>query len=179
MSAFLKSTIITNRDATPKVFTDSYLSGGILEEQQGSVFVGASDSAKSFYRLISIPSNARVSQLYWQADAIGSSGPGQFDVAVWYPTTLPLGGGAFLASGSAGAMISSSIFATALTANAAVALTEITNQSLNYTIPLQETPLWNVLGMASDPEIDLDMGFVVRSATTATGYIGLRCRYQY
>lgn len=175
----LKSTVIANRDATPKVLTDSYLGGGLYEEVQGSVKTGASDNAASVYRLIQVPSNARVSSIFWQADAIGSGGPTQLDVAVWFPTTVPLGGGAFLASGSAAAFISSSIFATALTANAAVALTEITNQSTNYTIPLQETPLWNVLGFVTDPEVDFDIGFSLRSATQAAGYVGLKCRYQY
>lgn len=179
MSAFLKSTLLTNRDATPKVLTDSFLGGGIVEEVQGSVKVGATDTANSYYRLISVPSNARISQLSWQSDAIGTSAGTQLDVAVWYPSQLPAGGGNFLAAGSAAAILSSSAFATALTANAATALTDITNQSLNYTIPLQETPLWNVLGFATDPEISFDMGFVTRIATGATGYVGLKCRYQY
>lgn len=174
----LKSTLITNRDATPKVLTDAYLAGGIMEEAQGSVKTGASDNAASVYRLVQVPSNARVSAIFWQADALGSGC--QLDVAVWYPTTLPLGGGNFLASGSSAALISSSIFATALAGSgSAVALTEITNQSLNYTIPLQETPLWNVLGLASDPEIDFDIGFSLRFATASAGYAGLKVRYQY
>lgn len=179
MSSFLKSTIISNRDATPKVFTDSFLDGGKMVETQGSVKVGTSDSANSYYRLVQVPSNARVSQLYWQADAIGTSAGMIVDLAVWYPTSIPTGGANFLASGSSGAILSSSIFAGNLTANSAIALTEITNQSLNYLIPLQETPLWNVLGFASDPELDFDLGFVTRVATGAAGYIGLRARYQF
>ncbi len=148
-----------------------------MEEVIGSVKTGASDTANSYYRLVSVPSNARVSELYWQADTLGSGTV--LDVGVWYPTVVPTGGGAFLASGSAGVLISSSFFATALTANGAVALTLITNQSTNYLIPLQETPLWNVLGMATDPEISLDMGFVTRVGTAAAGYVGLKCKYQY
>lgn len=177
MSAFLKSTLITNRDATPKVLTDAFLSGGIMEEVMGSVKTGASDTANSYYRLISVPSNARLSELKWQSDALGSGCV--VDVGVWYPTSIPTGGASFLASGSSGAIISSSIFAAGLTAPAATALTEITNQSLNYLIPLQETPLWNVLGFALDPEINFDLGFVTRVATAAAGYVGLKCRYQY
>ncbi len=174
----LKSTLITNRDATPKVLTDAYLAGGIMEEAQGSVKTGAADTAASVYRLVQVPSNARVSALFWQADALGSGCV--LDVAVFYPTTVPLGGGAFLASGSAAAMISSSIFATGLAGStSAVALTEITNQSTNYLIPLQETPLWNVLGMVTDPEVDFDIGFSLRVATASAGYVGLKCRYQY
>ena len=179
MSSFLKSTLLANRDATPKVLSDAFLAGGILSETIGSVKVGTSDSANSYYRLISIPSNARISQLYWQSDAIGSGGPTQLDVAVWYPTSIPTGGANFLASGSSGAILSSSFFATALQANTANALTEITNSSTNYLIPLQETPLWNVLGFTADPEISFDIGFVTRTATQAAGYVGLKCRYQY
>ncbi len=177
MSVF-KGTLIANRDATPKVLSDGYLAGGQYEEAQGSFKTGI-DGAGTSYRLIQVPSNARLSSLFWQSDATGSGGPGQMDVGVWFPTTLPLGGGAFLAAGSAGMIISSSIFATALQANSAVALTEITNQSTNYTIPLQETPLWNVLGFVTDPEVDFDIGFVARAATTVAGYVGLKCRYQY
>lgn len=176
--ANLKSTLLTNRDATPKVLTDAYLSGGIMEEVQGSVKTGNPDAAGSTYRLVSVPSNARISQIYWQADALGSGC--QLDVAVWYPTQVPQGGAAFLAASVAATLISSSIFATALAGSAsAVALTEVTNQSTNYLIPLQETPLWNVLGLASDPEVSLDIGFSLRFATAAAGYAGLKVRYQY
>lgn len=179
MSAFLKSTFITNRDATPKVLSDSFLVGGQYEEVIGSVLVGAADTAKSFYRLVTVPSNARVSEIWWQADAIGSSGSTSLDVGVFYPTTIPQGGANFLANTLAGTLISSSIFATALTAAAPVALTQITNQSLNYLIPNQELPLWQVLGLTADPEIDFDLGFSVRVATLAAGYVGLKCKYQY
>lgn len=177
MSAFLKSTLITNRDATPKVLSDSFLSGGLMEEVQGSVKTGASDTANSYYRLVPVPSNAKVSQIYWQSEALGSGCV--LDVGVWYPTSIPVGGGNFLSSGSSGAIISSSIFAAGLTAPGANALTEITNQSGNYLIPLQETTLWNVLGFASDPEISFDIGFVTRVATASAGYAGLKVRYQY
>lgn len=177
MSTFLKSTLLTNRDATPKVLTDGYLSGGLYEEAQGSVKTGATDTANSYYRLVSVPSNARVSSIFWQSDALGSGCV--VDVGVFYPTTVPTGGGNFLAASLGGTIVGTSFFATGLTAPAANALTEITNQSTNYSIPLQETPLWNVLGLTADPEIDFDIGFVTRVATAAAGYIGLKVRYQY
>lgn len=173
----MKSTLLTNRDATPKVLTDAYLSGGILEESQGSIKTNNGDNAGSQYRLISVESNARVSSLIWQSDSLGSGCI--LDVAVWYPTAVPQGGANFLAASLAGTLISSSIFAAGLTAPSANALTEITNQSANYLIPLQETPLWNVLGLTSDPEISFDIGFTLRAATAAAGYVGLKGRYQY
>lgn len=179
MSTFLKSTLITNRDATPKVLTDAYLSGGIMEEVMGSVKTGSSDPAGTFYRLIQVPSNARVSQLYWQTDTILSN-TCALDVGVWYPTAIPQGGGAFLAAGSAGSFVGTSFFATNLNPSAAIiGLTEITNQSGNYLVPLQETPLWNVLGFVTDPEVSMDLGFSVRVANSVAGYVSLKCRYQY
>jgi len=176
MSVF-KSTLIANRDANPKVLIDAFLSGGLYQETQGSVKTGAADAAGTTYRLVSIPSNARLSMLEWQSDSLGSGCV--LDVGVWFPTTVPLGGAAFLASGSAAALISSSIFAAGLTAPAATTLTEITNQSTNYLIPLQETPLWNVLGFVTDPEVSFDIGFIARIATASAGYVGLKARYQY
>lgn len=176
--ANLKSTIITNRDATPKVFTDGFLQGGASAETKGSVLTGASDAAASTYRLVSVPSDARVSSLTWQTSATLGSGC-MLDVAVWFPTSIQQGGGNFLTSGSASALISSSIFATALAAASAIALTDITNQSGNYLVPLQETPLWNVLGLVADPGIYFDIGFSLRAATASAGYVGLKCVYQY
>jgi len=174
MSAFLKSTFITNRDAVPKVLTDSYLAGGILSDAIGSVKTGASDTANSYYRLISVPSNARVCELKYQTEGLGSGCI--IDVAAWYPTQIPVGGANFLAGSLAGTIISSSAFGSSgITAPAANALTEVVAGN----IALQETPLWNILGLTSDPEIDFDLGFVTRVATASAGYVGLRCKYQY
>lgn len=174
--ANLKSTFITNRDATPKVFSDASLQNGHMCEAIGSVLTGASDSALSTYRLISIPSNARLSQLYWQSGALSNSAA--MNVAAWFPSSVQVGGGAFLASGSAAALISSSVFAVGLLGGTATALTEITNSTGNYLIPLQETPLWNVLGLAVDPECNIDMGMMLSVGTGAAGYVGLKARYQ-
>lgn len=144
----------------------------------GSIFNTASDAAGSTYRCISIPSNARLESLKWQTSATLGSGC-VMDVGVWFPTSLPQGGGNFLATACAGILISSSIFATALIPNAATSITDITNQSGNYLVPLQETPLWNVLGFVSDPEINFDIGFVLRAASASQGYAGLKATYQY
>lgn len=177
MSSFFKSTLLTNRDATPKVLTDGFLSGGTGTDTVGSVQVGTSDSAGSFYRLVQVPSNARIDSIRWQSGALSNSCA--LDIAVWYPTTIPTGGGNFVPSACAGAIIASSVFATNLLAGSANQATDVTNQSGNYLIPLQETPLWNVLGFATDPELFFDIGFSVRVATGASGYVGLKVAYQF
>jgi hypothetical protein len=178
MSTFLKSTLITNRDAVPKVLTDGLLAGGEVTQTIGSVLTGSSDPAGTYYRLVSVPSNARLTQLWWQAQALSNSCI--LDVAVLYPEAIPQGGANFIPSACAGILISSSIFAAGLTAGLSNALTDITNNSGNYSIPLQETPLWNVLGIfTADPEIPFDLGFSVRVTNSASGYVGLKCAYQY
>lgn len=177
--ANLKSTLLTNRDATPKVLTDGFLSGGTGTESVGSVLTGTSDAAGSTYRLVQVPSDARLDVLKWQTSASLGSGC-ILDVAVWYPTVVPQGGANFLAASVGGTLISSSIFATALGGTtAAIASTDITNQSGNYTVQIQEQPMWQVLGLVSDPEIDFDMGFTLRAATAAAGYVGMKASYQF
>src|ERR1700682_3790224 len=110
MSTF-KSTIITQRDATPKVLVDGSLAGGMVTVWQGGLNLPAA-GAGPFLKLVSIPSNGRISAIRWQEG--GLSGSSKLDVAVFYPTAIPVGGGSFLASGSSGVILASSIFATNL-----------------------------------------------------------------
>jgi hypothetical protein len=175
----LKSTAITNRDATPKVLTDAYISGGQVDQAYGWVFTGSADNAGSQYRLCQVPSDVRLSALDMSNTALGSGCI--LDIAVWYPTYVPSGGGAFLAQSLASTLISSSAFNTGIVGNTAQAT--YTNQivatntfnGVNY----QEMPLWQMVGLASDPEIPLDIGISVRIATATAGYIGLKSTFSF
>lgn len=170
----IKSTMITNRDASPPVLTDAYVANGEVCEAEGYVQTyGAADAAGSFYRLVSVPSNARVSSLEFQADALGTGAA--LDVGVYYPTYIPVGAG--LSAASAGAVINTQLFASALGCSAATAATNIINSSTNNTIAKQEKPLWDAAGLASDPGIDLDIVVRVQTAIVLQGYIGLKARY--
>lgn len=175
----LKSTAITNRDAVPKVNTDAFISGGQVDQAYGWVFTGSADSAGSQYRLCQVPSDVRLSALDFSNTALGSGCI--LDIAVWYPTYVPPGGGAFLASSLASTLISSSAFNTGIVGNTATAT--FTNQivatntfnGVNY----QEMPLWQMVGLTSDPEIPLDLGISVRLAVATAGYIGLKATFSF
>lgn len=170
----ITSTVISNRDATPKVLTDALVSGGELLESEGYVQThGSADAADSLYRLCSVPSNARISSLEFQADALGSGAA--LDVGVYWPTFIPLGAG--LSASKASAVINTQLFASALGCSAATAATNVVNQSTNNTIVKQELPLWSAAGLASDPGIELDIVVHVQTAIAAQGYIGLKARY--
>lgn len=170
----LLSTVISNRDATPKVLTDSYVAGGGLKAAEGYVQTfGLADAAGSTYRMLSIPSNARVESVKIQSDALGTGCT--LDVGVWWPTFIPVGAG--LAASVASTSINTALFAAAIAASNTNASTDITNQSTTNTIVNQELPLWQAAGLASDPGIDLDIVVYVHAAVAKQGYIGIKAVY--
>src|SRR3972149_12341690 len=65
-----KSTFITNADAEPKVLTSDYISKGTLYEAVGTVEVAAADDDGSVYRMVRVPSNARITSILTGCDAI-------------------------------------------------------------------------------------------------------------
>ncbi len=177
--ANLFSTLITNRDATPKVLTDSFIAEGTLTGSYGYIFSGASDAAGTAYKLVSVPSNSRLVALGLTNTTLGNSSV--IDIGVWYPTTVPVGGGAFLAASLGASIIGSSNFTTGMlgdTANVTpleMIKTTNTRQGPNY----QEMPLWQMLNLTADPECMLDIGVSVRVAVATAGYVGLRATFQY
>lgn len=175
MSTFtVKSTVISNRDASPQVMSDPLVVGGEVLEVTGYVTTyGASDGAGSLYKLLTVPSNARLSSLLLQAGALGSGAA--LDIGVFWPTYIPVGAG--LSASNAGAVINTQLFCSALGCSAATALTDITNSSTNNSIANQELPLWSMAGLTSDPGIDLDIVARVQTAIATQGVIGLKARY--
>jgi len=170
----IKSTVISNRDATPKVFTDALVDGGRLCGTEGYVQTfGSADGAGSIYRMCPVPSGARVEAVKLQAGALGSGAA--VNVGVYYPTYIPIGAG--LSSSNVSAVINTTLFVSALGMSAATSLTDVTNSSGNNTIQNQELPLWSACGLASDPMMDLDICVEVSTAIATQGYIGLKVTY--
>lgn len=178
MSVFsIKSTVIANRDATGiRSLTDSVFAKGTLRESLGVEKTGnAIIDAASTIKLCTVPSRARISALDYFAQALGTSA---LDIAVWYPTNVPTGGGANLAASVGGTLISSSVFAANIAGvDTGITPTDGLGTLTTNTIPKRSQPLWQQLGLTADPEIDLDIGFSVRTATSVQGYVGLRAQY--
>lgn len=170
MSSFnIKSTMIANRDATPAILTDAVFAKGTVAEAIGADRIPTTADVGSQVRLISVPSSARLSALEYFNAQLGTSA---LDIAVWFPTTVPVGSGIV-----ASRLISSSAFAANIagvdTGTVADAMGTIAQQSAQRRLQ----PLWQSLGLASDPGIDLDMGFTIRTTNSIAGYAGLRARY--
>lgn len=180
MSAFnIKSTVLAARDATPKTLANAFLNRSAVKEAYGVQKVSSAgtdlNTAGTQIRLVTVPSNARLSTLEYAGTSCGTSA---LDVAVWYPTYVPAGGGANLTSANAATLISSSAFL----ANITVPDTDqvfVTAMPALSTLSMQkqEQPLWQMLGLTADPELNLDLGFSVRTACAINGYVGLRARY--
>lgn len=168
------STILTNRDATPKVLSDALLAKGEVCDTYGQIQTStASDGVDSLYRMFSIPSNARIASIVLQADALGSGC--KLDVGVYWPTFIPVGAG--LSASNQSAVIATQFFCSALGCSAATAATNVMNSNGANTIAKQELPLWSAIGLSADPGIDLDIVVHVNAAVAAQGFIGLRGNY--
>ena len=168
----LKSVQISNRDSLPKIFTDAFVDAGYAKGTIGSVQTGAADSVGSVYRLIQVPSNARLSALDFVCDAAG----GAVDIGAYYPTYVPKGDGK-LDTVVPGSVINQNFFAAAQSAAAVLKQTSVLNASGYNTISKQEMTLWAALGMAQDPGILLDICLTVTTAMSAAGFIGLKATY--
>ena len=120
-----------------------------------------------------IPSNARIHGLTMQSDALATGCT--LDVGVYYPTSIPVGAG--LSASSASAVIATAFFASAVACSAALVQTDVLNESGSNTIAKQDMPLWQAIGLASDPGINLDICVTVAGAVAAQGYIGLKAEY--
>jgi len=178
----LKSNQITNRDATPKVLTDAGIGAGSVNHSQDWVYSAGSDSAASAWRICQVPSEGFLGNIEFMNGALGSGCV--LDIAAWYPTNFQSGGGAFLAQSLTGTLISSSAFLAQINGNTANAtftsgMSNTATGSFSGINYLMTQPLWVILGLSSDPECDIDIGFSVRLAVSSAGYVGMKTSYSY
>jgi len=157
----LKSTTITNRDATPAKLTDARISGGMLREACGHVQSNSDDSGNSEYLMCIVPSNARVSQILLSSDDSGTTGTanvGVFDMD--------------------GDVVDEDLFALAVDINtAALTHSDVTYESGNFGVEDSEKPLWEALGNSEDTQTEYIIGLKLTAAVTAATDMALKVRY--
>lgn len=161
----LKSTPITNADATPVVLNNSRVADGVMREAVGTKQVSASASIGSTYRLCRIPSNARVSQVVLANDAFDTTGAGDI--------------GLYKTAADGGAVVNAGFFASAVAMTAASGGTDVTHESLVFGVEKAEKPLWEALGLSADPMIQYDVVITLTTANgaAATPDVTLKVRY--
>jgi hypothetical protein len=160
----LKSTAVTNADATPVVINNPAASAGMLRAVAATLENTASDSVGSTYRMVRVPSNARIHRVIYAADAAGATG--QVDVGVYQTAE------------NGGAVVDADHFASALDPGAgAVASTDVTHESGVYGIDDVVKPLWEALGLSSDPKRDYDIVLTVVEIMADAGTQMLKVEY--
>ncbi len=172
----IKSKVLANRDAVPSVLSNPEIAQGLLKGTLGVERTGAAIiDAASTIRLFTMPSNARLHSLEYAAQGLGTSA---LDIAVWYPTTIPQGGLNAPAASLAGTLVSSSAFGANIAGvDTGIAWTDGMGLPSVLSIPKRSQQLWQMLGLSTDPSVDLDFGFTVRTATSVQGYVGMRASY--
>lgn len=170
----VKSTPITNLDASPVVpNTAGEGAAAELMEIFGYATAVASSTADATYQLVRVPSNCKVKQILFESAAQGA---GKFDLGAYYATD---GQGGHAAALLAAAAIDQDFFATAIDCASAVTVTDVTNESGTYTLDKRNQPLWQALGLTSDPGGSIDIVATVKTTdvTTGTGKFGISVRY--
>lgn len=157
----LKSTPITNLDASPPVRTTTgFGAAGVLIHVDGTLTVTTGKTLGSTYAMVRLPSTARVKRVEACLDAAVTTFDA--DIGVYYPTGGPV------PSGTAnGTVILAALFASAVDLHAIIVPTGYLDESTTYTAAKRQQPLWQAAGLTSDPGCMLDI--VLTSTSTNSG----------
>ena len=163
----VSSTIITNRDASPRVLNNSRISKGSLVSVAATAEVAATDNIGSIYKLVSIPSNARVGQLLLSCDSLGTAGAANVGI---YQTTE---------NGSA--VVDVDFFALTQSLTTALKNSDITFQAngagASNDVAKIEMPLWQAMGLTADTKRDYDICATLTTAPISAGTLSIQCSY--
>ena len=135
----VKSTAITNANATPSVPNNPYLMGGLMRTSVGKAIIADVADVASTYRLVRVPASARIVGMRLTSDASGATGT--VDIGI-YKTAR-----------DGGAVVSVALFANAkdlFTAALADAFISVAPEN-------KEKRLWELAGLTADPGIDYDI----------------------
>lgn len=161
-TANTKATAVTNADATPPKMNALGIAGGRLRTLVGTVEVAAADDDNSVYRFARVHSSWRISAIELFNDAITAG------------TAYHVGIHETAENGAAA--VDADVFATSVDLSSArVAPLDVTFEALD--IAKIEKPLWEVLGLTSDPNKYYDLTMTGATVGTAAGTISIRVRY--
>lgn len=175
-SEALKSTAITNWDAVP-VVNNQAGKGGVARvfSVSESMLVSASANAGSTYRMVRLPSTAKVKHLWFESEAMGA---GKFNLSAYYSDSVN-DGTAVANQGLIVPTTGDQFFASDVDCASAVALADLINESGNNPPQNRNKELWDALGIATDPKGFIDIVAVVHTTAVTTGAkrIGVQCDY--
>lgn len=157
---------ITNRDASPRVLNNPGAAAGRVVGFSGTLETVSGDDIASTYRMGQVPSNAVMFSLRVYSDDIGTACEGDIGI---YQTTE-----------NGAAVVDADVFASAFVFDAgALNGTDVLHESAVTAWGLEdaEKPLWQALGLSSDPGILYDVVITLTEAANAAGTITVRGSY--
>lgn len=167
--ATVKSTSVTNLDATPVVPNLTGVGApGTL--RQVDDYATTTANLVQDVRLVRIPSNAIVKDVILDCAA---QTQGTFDVGLYY-SNGPSDG---TPAGSAGTAVDIDFFATAVDCSSAVVKTNVTNESTTYTLSKRNMPIWQAAGLSADPGGFFDVALSSTNTVTTGGLVSVQVRF--
>lgn len=153
----LKSTPVSNADASPIVITDASLAFGVVHKAKGVVLgVLSTDNIGSVYRFARVKSSDIIDQVVKRNTALGGS------------CTMDVG--VYQTAERGGAVVDADLFGSAVSMVAADLVgTDVTHESGVYTILLREQRLWQLLGLTADPQREYDLAFTCVAVPASNG----------
>lgn len=153
-----KSTPLTNADATPAVINASRVDRARGLRSVGVVAAVSADSIASVYRFCRVRSSDRVSSIMLSCTAI---------------TTCAADVGLYQTAKAGGAVFDADFFASAQSLAAVLSNADITHEAAVYTVAMREMPLWQAMGLTTDPMIDYDIAATLTAAAGSAGTIAI------
>ena len=158
----LKTTQITNADATPPTMNPVTLWGGRVRSQVGTVEVTNGDSIGSTYRLCRVPSNARVERISLLCDAFTSAAA---DL------------GLYQTAATGGAVVDADAYGSAISIASAISTT-VTNHAHEARDVANITKrVYEDAGLSTDSQREYDIAITLTAAATATGTVSAVIHY--
>ena len=153
------STIMTNLKASPSVLTDAGQWGGrvrVVMDSFETLVAGSTgvDADGDYFRLCSLPSNARIIQFWVASDDLDSG----TDIALNYG----------LNTADTTTVLDEDLFASAVTHQGAKAPTDIRFEAAATNIATWQMPLWEVLNTALAGSVTSDPGIIYDVVATNT-----------
>lgn len=158
----VKDTVITNADLTGLAGmypNKAFLARGRPHWMRGVCTTANGDSIASTYRFARVKSNDLVNRILIDNASCGAG------------CTINIGLCDTAANG--GAAVSASLFASAVDINTAQRALDVTRQSGTITVANMEKRIWELLGLAADPQKEYDVTGTLAAAAAAAGAICL------
>ena len=166
-----KSTTITNRDSTPSVINDARNERSHMISAYGNVAALSTDSVGSYYPLVSVPSSAVVKKVLLTCAAGGGTAAHSIGV---FKNTANSG---TTTTGVVANTSSDTFFAATQTTVNALTNSDVTNASGTYTADKRAQPIWQAIGLTTDPQTTFDIAIKTTTVLTSNAQLALLVEY--